>query len=239
MLLFFDPNITGEQYTLNEEESKHAVRVLRLEEGATLHVVDGRGNLHTCTLTDAHPKHCTVQIEKTELGNGSQTAPLYMAVAPTKSNDRFEWFLEKATEIGITGITPIICEHSERKVVKIERMTRVVVAAMKQSLKAWLPEIGAQAKFKEFVTSAAVQEFNGQKFIAHCENTERTELSAALVTGQSTMIMIGPEGDFSPSEVDIAVQQGFRPISLGQSRLRTETAGVVACHTVNLLNEIK
>jgi 16S rRNA (uracil1498-N3)-methyltransferase len=162
-----------------------------------------------------------------------------MAVAPTKSNDRFEWFLEKATEIGIAGVTPIICEHSERKVVKKERMTRVVVAAMKQSLKAWLPEIAEQTKFKEFVTSATVQEFNGQKFIAHCENTERTELAAALTTGQPTLIMIGPEGDFSPNEVALAVQHGFSPISLGQSRLRTETAGVVACHTVNLLNEIK
>ncbi len=239
MQLFFDPDIREPQHILREEESKHAARVLRLAAGDTLHVVNGQGDLFICELLEAHQKHCALKVLEKKSGLGHLKQALHIAVAPTKSNDRFEWFLEKSTEIGISEITPIICEHSERKLVKQERMTRVIVAAMKQSLKAWIPKLNDQSKFKEFVTSAAIREFNGQKFIAHCEGDKRIELHEALKKGEASLILIGPEGDFSPNEVELAQREGFSPITFGNNRLRTETAAIVACHTVNLLNEIK
>lgn len=239
MLLFYDPDISGPQYTMKADESKHIARVLRLKNGDELHVVNGTGALFTCVLTDNHQKHCTIDVTKEEAGAGKLPSSIHIAVAPTKNNDRFEWFLEKSTEIGISEVTPIICDHSERKVVKPERLERILVAAMKQSLKAWLPELKEATKFKDFVTSEAVNQFTGQKFIAHCAETDRTELHQAHKAGTDTLILIGPEGDFSPAEVELAMEHGFQPITLGESRLRTETAAVVACHTVNLLNQMQ
>jgi 16S rRNA (uracil1498-N3)-methyltransferase len=159
---------------------------------------------------------------------------LHLAVAPTKSNDRFEWFIEKATEIGITEITPVICAHSERKMVKLERLERVAVAAMKQSLGCWLPTINKAVNFNDFIKMQQTADFKG---IAHCTETEKQSLGKLLQSGQDCLLLIGPEGDFSDQEIDQAIDQGYRPVSLGTKRLRTETAAIVACHSVAFIND--
>ncbi|MGQ8337954.1 16S rRNA (uracil(1498)-N(3))-methyltransferase [Sunxiuqinia sp. A32] len=233
MQLFYTPNITGTTFNLDETESKHAVRVLRLSNGDSIQLIDGKGNFFEAEITDAHPKKCLIEVINTQAEFGKRNHYLHLAVAPTKNIDRFEWFLEKATEIGIDEITPILCEHSERKVIKHERLEKVIISAMKQSLKAYLPKLNPLTPINQFLES----EFDGQKFIAHCYEQDKRVLKNEVVPGKSSVLLIGPEGDFSPEEIDAAIQQKFIPVSLGQSRLRTETAAVVACHTVNLLNE--
>ncbi len=232
MHLFYCSDITTENYTLNEEESKHCIRVLRLKIGDMIHITDGTGNLHKTELIDDHPKRCSVKIVETQKEYGKKSYSIHMAVAPTKNINRYEWFLEKATEIGIDEITPIICEHSERKEVKINRLERVILAALKQSLKAYLPKLSEPSKFNQFVN----QPFDGQKFIAYCEGKPKL-LKNLYTPNSNALILIGPEGDFSPQEVEQAIAAGFTPVSLGNSRLRTETAAVAACHTINLLND--
>ena len=232
MQLFFDPNITGETHTLSESESKHAVRVLRKNTGDTLHIVNGKGSLFTCKITDAHPKRCTLEVIQTEEQPTIQPE-IHLAVAPTKGNDRMEWLMEKATEIGITSITPIICERSERKTIKTERLEKVAVAAMKQSLKVWLPIVNEPKSFQDFVNS----QHKGQRCIAHCLSEGQESLKNYCQQGQATTILIGPEGDFTSNEIKMASDNGFHPITLGESRLRTETAALVALHTVHLVNQ--
>lgn len=231
MQLFYTPDIQGKQYTLNETESKHAVRVLRLANGDGIQLIDGNGNFYEAQIIDAHPKRCKVEVIKTVTGFGKRNHYLHVAVAPTKNIDRFEWFLEKATEIGIDEITPILCEHSERKAIKDERLEKVIVSAMKQSLKAYLPKLNPLTPLKELFDT----DFSGKKFIAHCYDQDKRELKNELEGSQKILVLIGPEGDFSEDEVEMAIDQKFVPVSLGESRLRTETAAVVACHTVNLL----
>jgi 16S rRNA (uracil1498-N3)-methyltransferase len=158
----------------------------------------------------------------------------HIAIAPTKNIERLEWFLEKATEIGIKEITPVLCEHSERKIINMERLEKIIVSAMKQSLKTYIPVLNPLTRFTDFVSKP----FNGQKFIAHCTEGIRSELIHSYVKQSESLILIGPEGDFSPKEIEFAKSNGFIEISLGKSRLRTETAGIVACHTINLLNNI-
>jgi 16S rRNA (uracil1498-N3)-methyltransferase len=172
-----------------------------------------------------------VEVTKTIVGFGKRNHYLHLAVAPTKNTDRFEWFLEKATEIGVDEITPILCEHSERKVIKDDRLEKVVISAMKQSLKAYLPKLNPLTPLKDLLNA----EFEGKKFIAHCYDLDKRELKNELTESSSHLVLIGPEGDFSEEEIQLAITQQFIPVSLGESRLRTETAGVVACHTVNLL----
>ena len=232
MHLFYCSDITGDKYTLNEDESKHCVRVLRLVNGDRIHITDGKGNLFETELIDDHPKRCTVNILDTQTEFGKRDFSLKMAVAPTKNISRYEWFLEKATELGIDQITPIICEHSERKEVKNERLEKVIVSAVKQSLKAYVPELDSAIKFKDFIN----QDFDGQKFIAYCEG-EPELLKEVYIPKSDVLILIGPEGDFSPTEVEQAHAAGFIPISLGKSRLRTETAAIVACHAINFMND--
>ena len=234
MQLFYTPDITADRYTLSEEESKHCVRVLRLSEGEAIHLTDGRGNLHTARIVSASPKRCEVEITETVAQYGKRPYALTIAVAPTKNNDRFEWFLEKATEIGIDRIIPLECEHSERRVYKTDRGNKVIESAMKQSLKAYHPRLDELTGFEEVVR----EPFGGSKFIAHCEEQGDKQLLRDLVErDQSVLILIGPEGDFSLEEIRLAKENGFREISLGVSRLRTETAALAACHTVALLNE--
>lgn len=234
MQLFYTPDINGNTHTLPEEESKHCVRVLRLAEGDTLHLTDGRGNLHTARVTSANPKRCEVEITDTVAAYHKRPYTLTMAVAPTKNNDRFEWFLEKATEIGIDRIIPLECDHSERRVYKTDRGNKVVESAMKQSLKAYHPQLDELTRFAEVVSMP----FDGDRFIAHCEeSTDKKLLRDLAKKGNNTLILIGPEGDFSPEEIARAKAAGFREISLGTSRLRTETAALAACHTVALINE--
>ena len=233
MHIFYTPDLSGNTYTLDETESKHCVRVLRLEKGDEIMLVDGRGGFYTAEIADPNPKRCAVTVVKSEQNFGERRFQVHLAIAPTKNIERIEWFLEKATEIGINRVIPLLCRYSERKEIKNERLEKVMVSAMKQSLKAYLPQLDDLTKFKDLIN----QPFEGQKFIAHCEEQHRDLLKNLVVPNQNYLILIGPEGDFSTDEIEMALKAGFQPVSLGESRLRTETAGVVACHTFNLLNE--
>lgn len=233
MHIFYTPDLKSSVYTLDETESKHCVRVLRLEKGDAVTLVDGRGGLFHALIDDPNPKRCAVKVVHSELNYGKRNFQVHVAIAPTKNIERIEWFLEKATEIGINRVIPLLCHHSERKEVKHDRLEKVMVSAMKQSLKAYLPQLDELTKFSKFIQ----QPFDGQKFIAHCDEQHRELLRNTVKLNQNYLILIGPEGDFSPEEIQMALQAGFVPVSLGESRLRTETAGVVACHTFNLLNE--
>jgi len=233
MHIFYTPELSGNTYTLNETESKHCIRVLRLDKGDEITLVDGRGGFFTAEIADPNPKRCAVNVVESQQNFGLRNFRVHIAIAPTKNIERIEWFLEKATEIGISRITPLLCRYSERKEIKTERLEKVMVSAMKQSRKAYLPQLDELTKFSEFVR----RPFDGQKFIAHCEEQHRELLKSLVVPTQNYLILIGPEGDFSSEEIELALKEGFQPVSLGDSRLRTETAGVVACHTFNLLNE--
>lgn len=234
MHIFYTPELSGNTYTLDESESKHCVRVLRLEQGDEIILVDGRGGFFTAKITDPNPKRCLVSVVKTELNFGQSGFQVHIAIAPTKNTERIEWFLEKATEIGLSRVTPLLCRFSERKEIKADRLEKVMISAMKQSMKAYLPQLDQLTKFSDLIK----QPFDGQKFIAHCDDQHRDLLKNLIVPNQNYLILIGPEGDFSNEEIEQALKAGFKPVSLGDSRLRTETAGLVACHTFNLLNQL-
>lgn len=233
MHIFYTPDLSGNLYTLDETESRHCIRVLRLEQGDEIILVDGRGGFFTAEIVDANAKRCAVKVIKSALNAAQRNYSVHIAIAPTKNIERTEWFLEKATEIGIDRITPLLCRFSERKEIKNERLEKVMISAMKQSLKATLPQLGPLTKFNDFIS----QPFEGQKFIAHCDEQHRDLLKKMIAPNQNYLILIGPEGDFSTEEIEQALRAGFHPVSLGESRLRTETAGVVACHTFHLLND--
>ncbi|MFD2144837.1 16S rRNA (uracil(1498)-N(3))-methyltransferase [Mucilaginibacter antarcticus] len=234
MHLFYTPDIqpSHPQYFLNEEESKHAVRVLRLELGAEVQLIDGRGGLYTAQIKDAHPKRTILQITNVITAYGKRNHYLHIAIAPTKNLDRLEWFLEKATEIGIDEISLIICQRSERKEAKTERLNKIITSAIKQSLKAYHPVLNEGISFNKFIAKS----FDGQKFIAHCEPGVKLNLKEELRHGGNCLVMIGPEGDFSPAEISLALDNGYKALTLGESRLRTETAALEACFEVNFLN---
>lgn len=234
MHIFYTPDLSGNNYTLNEPESKHCIRVLRLEKGNEITLVDGRGGYFVAEIVDPSPKRCSVKVIKSEFSFGKRNFQVHIAIAPTKNIERIEWFLEKATEIGIESVTPLLCRYSERKEVKADRLEKVMISAMKQSLKAYLPQLNPLIKFSDFICLP----FSGQKFIAHCGEDYRDLLTRKIVAQENYLIMIGPEGDFSTDEIELAIQAGFQPVSLGESRLRTETAGLVACHTFNLMNQL-
>ncbi|MBL0341779.1 MAG: 16S rRNA (uracil(1498)-N(3))-methyltransferase [Bacteroidetes bacterium] len=228
MNIFYCPVIVDDNVTLDETESQHAVKVLRLVKGEHILLFDGIGGKYEGEIDQPHHKKCMVKITKKEfIAKGS--FHLHMAIAPTKMNDRMEWFLEKATEIGIHEITPVICDRSERKNTNHDRFEKVLIAAMKQSMNPWLPVLHEQMDLKLFLEKTA------PGFIAHCMKTEKSPLKNCILNQEKITILIGPEGDFSETEVVLASEKGWKPISLGDSRLRTETAGIVACHTVNLL----
>lgn len=233
MQLFYVPEVSGNQVRLDETESKHAIRVLRLGKGEKVNIVDGKGGFYMAEIADANPKKCMLQILSKIKEFGKRNFHLHIAIAPTKNNDRFEWFLEKATEIGIDEITPLITEHSERKTLNTERFEKILVSAVKQSVKAYLPKLHQPVAFKELVTNAAEE----KKFIAYVDENHRDHLKNRVQMNDHVLILIGPEGDFSKTEIELALKNGFVPVSLGASRLRTETAGVVACHIVNLAND--
>jgi 16S rRNA (uracil1498-N3)-methyltransferase len=234
MHLFYSKSPVTDTFILDEEESKHCTRVLRLSEGDTISLVDGVGGFYEARIYDANPKRCRVEIISSQFDFGKRNFHLTIAIAPTKNIERLEWFLEKATEIGIEEIVPLYSKHSERRTIKPERLEKVITSAMKQSLKAYHPILHQEIEFDKFV----IQAFDGQKFIAHCIPGYKPLLKDIYRKDGNVLILIGPEGDFSPEEVDLALNNGFEAISLGNSRLRTETAGVVACHTINLLNQI-
>ncbi len=232
MHLFYTPLINGELHMLNEEESKHCIRVLRLQVNEEINLIDGKGGFYTAVIIDAHPKRTALRVTNVELNYGKRNHYLHIAIAPTKNIERTEWFLEKATEIGIDEISLINCERSERKDVKTERLIKVVTSAIKQSIKAYHPVVNDIVPFRKFIES----KFEGQKFIAHCIDLDKQYLKKDLVKHSNYLILIGPEGDFSAAEVGLALEAGFNPITLGDSRLRTETAGLEACFEVNFLN---
>ncbi len=233
MQLFYVPNISGAEVTLDETESKHAIRVLRLQNGNQVEIIDGAGGFYKAQITDANPKKCRLKIVESQKEFGKKDYHLHIAIAPTKNNDRYEWFLEKATEIGIDEITPLLTSHSERKTINPERLEKILVSAMKQSLKAYLPKLNDITNFRQLVTNNKTE----NRFIAYCDDIQKTHLKDLVTKAKDTLILIGPEGDFSPEEVQLAIENGFTVVSLGSSRLRTETAGIVACHIVNLANE--
>ncbi len=224
MQLFYAPHIVPPFYTLPPEESRHAVKVLRLGIGARLHLTDGRGNLFVAQVVKSDVKGCQVRVTETVKEYGKRPHRLTMAVAPTKNSDRFEWFLEKATEIGVDEIIPILCANSERRTINHARAEKVIVSAMKQSLKAYLPNLELVTPIKEILT----QPFSGTKLIAHCRDTERVPLFDALSSNSDTLMLIGPEGDFTAEEIELALKNNFTPVSLGDSRMRTETAAIFA-----------
>ena len=234
MQFFYTPDINSDEYTLSKEESRHCIQVLRKKIGDIIYLVDGKGGYYKATLIGDNPKSCHLKIDNIERNYGKSDIHIHIAIAPTKMNERFEWFLEKSTEIGINEITPIICEHSERKVLKLERMNKILVAAMKQSKQAYLPKLNAAVSFDSFVSNNTIEE----RYIANCaENDKKKQLKEVIKKGTDTLVLIGPEGDFSQKEINYAMRHGFSSVSLNKNRLRTETAAIVSCNTINLINQ--
>jgi 16S rRNA (uracil1498-N3)-methyltransferase len=234
MQLFYTPDIdpSAKQYVLNEEESKHCARVLRLTNGDNVELIDGKGGFFKAQIINAHPKKTILQIISAEKAFNKRNHYLHIAIAPTKNIERVEWFLEKATEIGIDEISFIICDHSERKEVKTDRLNRIITSAVKQSVKAYHPVLNQAVAYDQLLAKI----FDGQKFIAHCEKATKTSLRTEIVPGGRYLVLIGPEGDFTTAEIERALNNGFKAITLGDSRLRTETAALEACFEVNFLN---
>lgn len=231
MHLFYTPDIAT-TLELPQDEAAHAIRVLRLAEGSEVMLTDGKGSFYRAEIDMISGKRCYMRIVETMTPDPLWRGHLHLAMAPTKNMDRIEWFAEKATEIGFDELTFLDCRFSERRVVKTERVEKILVSAMKQSLKPTLPMLNGMTPFDKFVS----QPFEGQKFIAHCYEGEKEALLQALQPGENALVLIGPEGDFSPEEVQKAMTYGFRPITLGRSRLRTETAALVAVHMMNIVN---
>lgn len=232
MHVFYTPDITTSP-ELPEEEAGHCLRVLRLSIGDEIMLTDGKGCFYKAVISAASGKRCQVKVTETIPQEKGWNGWLHIAMAPTKNMDRTEWFAEKATEIGFDELTFLNCRYSERKVIKTERIEKILVSAVKQSLKAAKPVLNEMTDFNSFIT----RDFGRQKFIAHCYEGEKQLLKEVIHPGEDALVLIGPEGDFSEEEVEKAIANGFRPISLGKSRLRTETAALVACHTMNLLNQ--
>lgn len=231
MYLFYTPDILT-SHVLSEEESQHCVRVLRYTRGDEILLTDGKGNTYTARITNPHPKHCEFEVLTQEKQQKAHDFYLHIAIAPTKNIERMEWMVEKCTEIGVDEITPLLCRFSERKQIRIDRLEKIVLSAAKQSLTPYLPKLNELTDYDTFVCQATEE----TKFIAHCYKEEKRELKDEIKRGKSVLVLIGPEGDFSEQEVEEALALGFVPVSLGNSRLRTETAGVVACHTAVLMN---
>ncbi|MFD0798544.1 16S rRNA (uracil(1498)-N(3))-methyltransferase [Maribacter chungangensis] len=233
MQLFYNPQVNQDTkvVTFDTFESKHIVKVLRRKTGDELQITNGKGLFLFATITQNDPKACSVEVSRYKKIHPTKHR-LHLAVAPTKMNDRYEWFLEKATEIGVHEITPILCDRSERKTIKTERYEKVIQSAMKQSFQAYLPKLNPLTTLTEFLE----RDINGLLFIAHCEDSERYELKRKIAPDKPTTILIGPEGDFTKKEVKKAVTKGYLPVSMGKTRLRTETAAIVACTTVALAN---
>jgi 16S rRNA (uracil1498-N3)-methyltransferase len=231
MHIFYTPDINSNEYVLNEEESRHCTKVLRLTIGTKIHLVDGRGGLYVAEIISIDKRNVRLKVTETKLDCQKRNHHLHIAVAPTKNIDRLEWFLEKATEIGIDEITPLLTERSERKVIKEDRLFKVITSAVKQSLQAYHPILNPLISFDQFIK----KEYDADKMIAHClSEEERSPIKKSACN--KYLILIGPEGDFAPTEIEEALRSGFKPVTLGNTRLRTETAALAACFEVNYLN---
>lgn len=234
MIQFYAPDIENNQI-LPESDSQHCIRVLRMKTGDIIEVIDGKGYRYECRIIDAHQKRTKIEILEKQHIPLSWSNNITIAVAPTKHLDRMEWLVEKMTEVGVNRIIPLLCRHSERKEVKVERLEKIAVSAMKQSLKTVLPQIDKMTSIKDVIS-----QFNAkQKFIAYCDTSiPRLLFCKEYRPNEDTIILIGPEGDFSPEEISYALENGYKPISLGDNRLRTETAALAACHTCHIINQI-
>ncbi len=233
MIQFYAPDI-AQSPILPESDSQHAIRVLRMSFGDKLEVVDGKGTRYVCQIIDPHPKHAAVEVLAAHKVEPSWSNHITVAVAPTKNMDRMEWLVEKLTEIGINRITPLRCRRSERKELKRDRLEKIAVSAMKQSLKATLPTIDEMTDFRTFIAATGP----GQHFVAYCDDTvKRMLLAKEYKPFTDTTILIGPEGDFDTDEIALALKAGYRPVTLGDNRLRTETAALVACDTCHIINQ--
>lgn len=234
MHIFYTPDLAvADVYELNEEESRHCSKVLRLGVGSQVYLIDGKGGLYTAEIVMVEKRNVRLKVISLKKEFGKRNHHLHIAIAPTKNIERLEWFLEKATEIGIDEVTPLICDHSERKAIKSERLEKVMTAAVKQSLTAYHPRLNPLTSFAEFVH----QPFEGNRFVAHCvEDDSKRYIADFASGGGSCRVLIGPEGDFSAAEINLAMANGYKPVTLGDSRLRTETAGLAACFEVNFLN---
>lgn len=232
MNLFYQPHITEGVHHLDDEESRHCVKVLRRNNGDTIRITDGKGSFYDAVITRADPRQCEFSIQHT---GRAEVRPykIHIAVSPTKNADRIEWFVEKATEFGIDMISLIECENSERAFIKTERLRKLAISAMKQSLKATLPEIKEVKPFAEFVQAVS----ESGRFIAFVDHENPTHLNHVVKKNESTVVLVGPEGDFTKDEIQQALDSAFVKVSLGKSRLRTETAAIAACHIINLANE--
>jgi 16S rRNA (uracil1498-N3)-methyltransferase len=231
MFIFYQPAIVQGEYYLDHEESRHCVKVLRKQEGDLIRIADGQGHFYDAAISQANDKKCTFAITN-EVQVPKDDFHIHIALSPTKNLDRTEWFVEKAVEIGVHQISFILCGNSERKVLKLDRLERKAISAMKQSQHAYLPEIHPLIRFQDFVKK---QHAGSEKCIAYLGDEPGPQLINATKAQQNYIILIGPEGDFSPEEVNMALKAGFKTVSLGNSRLRTETAGIVACHSLQLL----
>jgi len=234
MNVFYCPDIVLHEALLDRGESEHCIRVLRLGKGDKVQLIDGKGGLFEAIILIPDARQCRLEITRPLHGSHPRNFTLHIAIAPTKQLDRFEWFIEKSVEIGIDCITPLLCQRSERRILKTDRLHKLIISTMKQAIVPQRPMLNELTDFKSFLKELKIQE---NRFLAHCADTERKKLQDVHKSGRDVVILIGPEGDFSTEEIAYATDHGFIPVSLGANRLRTETAGVVACHTVNLLNE--
>jgi 16S rRNA (uracil1498-N3)-methyltransferase len=234
MQIFYAPDITSKYYSLDEKESKHLIRVLRMAKGADVKLIDGKGNLYEGFISEPNQNECIIEITREIKNFEKRNYKLHIAISPLKNPERFEWFVEKSVEIGIDEITPLICKNTEKPGIKNERVNNLIISAMKQSLKAKRTVLNEITSFKDFIN----KNLEGTKMIAHCDNsTGRRKISDVYSKNSDSIILIGPEGDFSREEVDSAVKRGFMPVHLGTSRLRTETAGLAACHSIYFINQ--
>jgi 16S rRNA (uracil1498-N3)-methyltransferase len=234
MQIFYAPNIEGTTWKLEENESRHLIRVLRMTPGSEVKLIDGKGSLFTGVIKIADQKNCIIEvISKTE-NFEKRNYHLHIAISPLKNPERFEWFIEKSVEIGVDEITPLICRNTEKTSIKAVRINNLIISAMKQSLKSTLTVLNEPCDFREFIS----RQTGGVKMIAYCEpDGRRRGISEVYGKTEDALIMIGPEGDFTIEETEVAINRDFIPIHLGPSRLRTETAGVAACHSVYFINQ--
>ena len=234
MQVFYAPDISNDSYTLDENESKHIIRVLRMKKGMSVRLTDGKGNLYEGVIADADQKRCTISITSVLREFEKRDYRLHIAISPLKNSDRFEWFVEKSVEIGIDEITPIICRNTEKENIKADRINSIIISAMKQSLKSTGTILNEAIPFINFIN----KEFDAKRMIAHCDNTiPRSKISDVCAKRSDAVVLIGPEGDFSKNEIISAIEADFLPVHLGNSRLRTETAGLAACHSIYLINQ--
>jgi 16S rRNA (uracil1498-N3)-methyltransferase len=234
MHVFFTENIDHHTALLSAVESQHCIRVLRLGKGDEVKVLDGKGGFYTARITIADTRQCQLEITG-KLPASTRGYNIHIAIAPTKNIDRFEWFIEKSVEIGIDTITPLLCQRSERRVLKTERLQKLIVATIKQAMIPSLPVLNELADYKTFVSN--LSGYASNRYIAHCEETDKKQLKSLVVPQSDIIILIGPEGDFSPSEISLALEHGFEAVTFGNNRLRTETAGIFACNIVHAIND--